>query len=227
MKFSWVRGSTRLSTETCKFGNCGLRFPTLPSCTGVASAPALAGVFVSFDSICVNQLNPCYLWSGLLTASAPDLSMPKTASQVIVDHPGGLHEGVADGGPDKVEATAFQILAHRDGFGGLCRNILAVPPLVRDRTPADKLPNIIGKTLELFLHLEKGLRVAYGGFDLQPIAHDARVLQQFGNSIRRVTRNLGCVKATECFAIRFTFGQDGGPTQAGLGAFQYEELEKH
>src|SRR6266567_1602026 len=129
MKFSWVRGSTRLSTETCKFGNCGLRFPTLPSCTGAASAP--------------------------------DLSMPKTASQVIVDHPGGLHEGVADGGPDKVEAAAFQILAHRDGFGGLCRNILAVPPPVRDRTPADKLPNITSKTLELFLHLEKGLRVAY------------------------------------------------------------------
>ncbi len=61
-------------------------------------------------------------------SSASNLSVPKTANQVIVDHSGGLHKSVTDSRPDKVEAAAFQILAHSDGFGSLCRNIFALPP---------------------------------------------------------------------------------------------------
>jgi hypothetical protein len=33
--------------------------------------------------------------------------MPKTMHQVIVYHAGGLHEGVADGGSDKIEPPLF------------------------------------------------------------------------------------------------------------------------
>ena len=37
----------------------------------------------------------------------------ETLDDVIVDHPHGLHEGIANGGPDKGETVALQIFAHR------------------------------------------------------------------------------------------------------------------
>jgi len=35
----------------------------------------------------------------------------ETSHDVVVDHPGRLHERVADGGPDELETAFFQILA--------------------------------------------------------------------------------------------------------------------
>ena len=162
-----------------------------------------------------------------MVALAFDLSMPEAAHQVIIDHSGGLHKSVADRGANKVETAAFQILAHGSGFSGFCRNTLTVPPPVRDRTSTGKLPDISIKTLELFLHSQKRLRVPHSRFDLEAITDDTGV----GEKDRKLCGFIGCdpgrCKSTESLAIRFTFGQDGGPTQAGLGAFQYEELEKH
>src|SRR3712207_7553954 len=35
---------------------------------------------------------------------------------VVVDHPGGLHEGVGGGGPDEREPPPLQVLGHRHGL---------------------------------------------------------------------------------------------------------------
>jgi len=40
------------------------------------------------------------------------LLVSKTVGRMIVDHADGLHEGVADGRPDKIEAAFFQVFAH-------------------------------------------------------------------------------------------------------------------
>ena len=40
------------------------------------------------------------------------LLVSKTVGRMIVDHADGLHEGVADGRPDKIEAEFFQVFAH-------------------------------------------------------------------------------------------------------------------
>jgi hypothetical protein len=43
---------------------------------------------------------------------------------MVVYHPHGLHESVADGGPDEVEAALLKIFADRIGIGGSCRDLL-------------------------------------------------------------------------------------------------------
>ena len=49
---------------------------------------------------------------------------PEAAVEVVVDHAAGLHEGVADGGADKGEPAAAQVLAHGLGFGAGHRQFL-------------------------------------------------------------------------------------------------------
>ena len=39
-----------------------------------------------------------------------DLPVAETVDHVIVDHAGGLHVGVDDGGADEVESPLFQVL---------------------------------------------------------------------------------------------------------------------
>jgi hypothetical protein len=48
---------------------------------------------------------------------AQQIIVAEAFDQVIVDHPSGLHEGVANGGADKTEATLFEVLAHGVGLG--------------------------------------------------------------------------------------------------------------
>src|SRR5438309_10268261 len=55
-----------------------------------------------------------------------DLFAPKAAAVVVVDHAGGLHEGVADGRAHELEAAADQIFAQSVGFGGARRRMRAV-----------------------------------------------------------------------------------------------------
>ena len=132
---------------------------------------------------------------------------------MIVDHSGGLHKRVADSGANKVETAAFQIFAHGDGFNGFCRNTPAVPPPIRDGTSTYKLPNMSIKTLELFLYSLKRLRVAHGRFDLEAITDDTGVGQKGRKLCGFVDCDPGSIEAAECLAIRFTFGQDGGPAE--------------
>src|SRR5690606_29213735 len=42
--------------------------------------------------------------------------MCRARDQMVVDHTGGLHEGVHDGGADKIEACLFQGSGHGVGF---------------------------------------------------------------------------------------------------------------
>jgi hypothetical protein len=78
---------------------------------------------------------------------------------VIVDHAGGLHEGVADGGPDESEAAVFEVFAHLVRFGCACGQSARSCPFVFLRLPADELPNVLVECAELFLYGQECLRV--------------------------------------------------------------------
>src|SRR4051812_8577794 len=41
---------------------------------------------------------------------------PETRGDVVVDHPGGLHEGVRGRRPDEGEAPPLEVLRHREGL---------------------------------------------------------------------------------------------------------------
>ena len=68
---------------------------------------------------------------------------------MVVDHARRLHEGVADGRADEVEAALFQILAHGVRFGVCARHLLQRLPRVLLGLAADKLPDVGIKAAEL------------------------------------------------------------------------------
>ena len=53
---------------------------------------------------------------GLRFAGSTNGANSITAAKVVVHHPAGLHEGVADRGSDEGETALFQVLAHGFGF---------------------------------------------------------------------------------------------------------------
>jgi hypothetical protein len=69
----------------------------------------------------------------ICSAHGSDGGAPKTARQVVVHQPGGLHEGVDDRCSNEVEATLFQIPRDRIGEFGSCWEILSrsCPPFHR------------------------------------------------------------------------------------------------
>src|SRR5258708_10049855 len=58
--------------------------------------------------------------SGLGNVALLKCPPPKTASEMIVHHAGGLHECVADRGTHETKSAFFQGFAHGIGFSGLC-----------------------------------------------------------------------------------------------------------
>src|ERR1700694_4274622 len=97
---------------------------------------------------------------------------------MVIHQSGGLHEGVADGRADEVEAALFQILAHRVRFRSARRNSLPQPPRVHSRFAPDKLPDVAVERAELLLDLEKCLGVLYRRSHLQPVTDDPLIAQQ-------------------------------------------------
>ena len=54
--------------------------------------------------------------------SGAQLFMTKAIERVIVDHAGGLHEGITDGRTDEAETQALQLFAHGVRFRRAGRN---------------------------------------------------------------------------------------------------------
>jgi hypothetical protein len=72
----------------------------------------------------------------------------ETIGGVVVDQSDCLHEGVADGGSDKFEASLFQVPAHGLGFWSLSRHFCQILPVILYRLSVGELPDVSGKTAE-------------------------------------------------------------------------------
>ena len=88
-----------------------------------------------------------------------DLIVPKAIDGVIVDHPDGLHEGVADGRAGEAEASAFEVFAHGVGLGGFGRDLFDRFPRVAFRLAVDELPDVRIEAGELIANGQVGLGV--------------------------------------------------------------------
>src|SRR5476649_55116 len=86
-----------------------------------------------------------------------ELRVTKASDQVVVDHAGGLHVGVADGRADELETAIEQVLAHRIGFGRARRHAFHAAPPVLFRFAADEAPDVAIERTELLLYGEKGI----------------------------------------------------------------------
>src|SRR5262249_19774610 len=89
----------------------------------------------------------------------------------------------------------------------------------------DEAPRVGIEGSELLLYHEKRPRVADGRLDLLPVPDDPRIEQQLLDALARVSRHLAGIEPAERAAIGFTLAQHGRPAQAGLRAFQQQELE--
>jgi len=145
---------------------------------------------------------------------------------VIVHHAGGLHVGITNRAADKLESAPLQFAAH----GLRCRraggNVRKVAPVILLRLSVAELPDEAVEAAERRLHFEKLPRVNYCGLHFQPVAHDARILQQRFYVISVVSGNAAGIEIIEGAAIVFALAQNGEPAQPGLGAFQNQEFEQ-
>src|SRR6266508_386333 len=103
------------------------------------------------------------------------VGMPMAFHQMVVDHAGGLHEGVDDGRPAELEAAARQLLRHRPRHRGLGRNLRRRPVAVDLRFPVEEAPQQAGEARLFLHHVEIGARGEHRAFDLHAVAHDAGV----------------------------------------------------
>ncbi len=145
---------------------------------------------------------------------------------MVVDHADRLHEGIDDGRPDEFEAVAEKFLGHRPRFIGFGRRPRAAAEFVVDRLAADVRPKHVGKSRPAFHDLEPCARRADRAFDLGAVAHDAGVLHQPLDLLRRVARDLLRLEIVEGAAEIFALAQDGDPRQPGLEAVEHELLEQ-
>ena len=96
---------------------------------------------------------------------------------MIIHHTGGLHERVTDRRSYKLETAFLEVLAHRIGFYGLGWDLLQRLPSVHPGLATHELPDVSIEAAGLFLYREKCFGILYCRFNLQPVAHDAGVVQ--------------------------------------------------
>src|SRR2546430_624237 len=113
------------------------------------------------------------------------LGAREAADEVVVHHPGGLHERVADRRAHEGEAARLEVAAQRLREVGHRRHLPRLPPAVLERPPVHVAPEPgIERALDA-LDLAERARVAHGRGDLAAVTHDALVAQPRAEEIGR------------------------------------------
>ena len=158
--------------------------------------------------------------------TARQFAVPEAIDEVVIDHSGGLHEGVADGGADKAETAFLQGLAHGVRLGAGDGNLFERADGVDFGRAADELPDVAGEAAALFLHLEKSAGIADGRLDFQAIADDSGIGEKRLNFGAVVAGDLFWIEIVEGGTKSFALAKDDLPAQPGLRGVQNEKLEE-
>ena len=97
---------------------------------------------------------------------------------MVVDHPGGLHERIADRRTHELQPPREEISAHRFRLFRSGGYLSHRAPAVLNRTPGDEAPGVSIEAPELSADLEKSRCVSDGRQDLLPVADDPGVTEQ-------------------------------------------------
>jgi hypothetical protein len=152
--------------------------------------------------------------------------MSRTGHEVIVDHAGRLHQGVADSRADEFESALNEVAAHGVGFRCARRDLSHSPPTILFRFAADKAPQVTVETAELFPNREKGVRILDRRRNLQSVAHDPGVAEQPFQIARAVAHDRFRAKTVERFTVVLAFIENRRPAQTGLRALEDQKLEE-
>lgn len=145
---------------------------------------------------------------------------------MVVDHAAGLHEGVADGAADELEAEFGEELAHAVGEWGARWDGADVGDVVLDGCVIDDGPEGVGEGGATIEKGEVRACVGDGGVDLQAIADDAGIGEELFDFGRGVAGHADWIEVVEGLAIGLALLEDGVPGETGLGAFEVEEFEE-
>ena len=145
---------------------------------------------------------------------------------MVVHHAGGLHVGIHDGGAGEFEAPLFQIFGECVRFFGSGRHLVHGCKGVDLLAAVHKLPGILVEGAEFGLDVQKDPGVVHCGIDLELVADNGRVLQQFRNGFRCEPGHLQGIKPGKRVSVAFSAFQYGEPGQSGLGPFQNQELKQ-
>jgi len=145
---------------------------------------------------------------------------------MIVHHPGGLHEGIADCGADKAETAGLEIGAHGIRFFCLGRYLLQRFPVVDFRLPPYELPDILIESAEFLLNSQKSAGVVDSGLYLKPVADNAGVVHQTFKLALVEFGDLGGIEIGERLAEVLALVEYRGPGQSSLEAIEHYELEQ-
>src|SRR6516165_5200044 len=154
------------------------------------------------------------------------LRVPEAINDVVIDHPSRLHKSVANRRPYELEAALSQILAHRIRFFGGAWNVAHALPCILHRCVIDELPNIGVEAAKMPLHLDESFGIHDGGFDLQSVAYDPGIVEQFSELLLSVSRDLAWLEIVKGAAVALALSQYGDPAQPCLRAFENEQLEQ-
>src|SRR6516162_1962830 len=154
------------------------------------------------------------------------LRVPEAINDMVIDHPSRLHKSVANRRPYELEAALSQILAHRIRFFGGAWNVAHTLPCILHRCVIDELPNIGVEAAKMPLHLDKSFGIHDGVFDLQSVAYDSGIGEQFSELPLSVSRDLAWLDIVKGAAVALALSQYGDPAQPCLRAFENEQLEQ-
>lgn len=155
-----------------------------------------------------------------------NLGMARAGRQVVVDHAGGLHEGVADGRADELEAGPAQRLAHRIRLRRFGRHFGQRRALVLDRRAIDKAPEEFAERLPVGGQRQVGTGVLDGGGDLGAVADDAGIGEQRGDFLVAIAGDQRRFETVEGAPVVFPLLEYRRPRQAGLRAFEDQQFEE-
>ena len=124
---------------------------------------------------------------------------------MVIHQADRLHEGIANRGADKLETAFKQVAAQRIGYSRARRNFLQRFPMIANGVSTDELPKVAVETPKLILNRKKGICVFDSRFDLEFIAHDAFVREEFLGFAAIITGDLERVEIIKSTAVVLAF----------------------
>src|SRR5450631_138452 len=148
--------------------------------------------------------------------------MAKAGHQMVVDHAGGLHEGIDDGRADKLESARRQFFRYLDRQRRRCRHAGGGLEVIDLRPAVDEIPQEFREAGAVLHDLEIALGACDRALDLGAVADDAGVVHQRMQLFGVVARDLFRDEIVEGAAKVVALAQDRDPRQPGLKTVEDE-----
>src|SRR5260370_21447275 len=148
--------------------------------------------------------------------------MAKAGHQMVVDHAGGLHEGIDDGRADEFESARGQFFRYLDRQRRRRRHAGRGLEVIDLRPAVDEIPQEFREARAVLHDLQIAVRAGDRALDLGAVADDAGVVHQRMQLFGVVARDLFRDEIVEGAAKVVALAQDRDPRQPGLKTVEDE-----